>query len=453
MNKFLFWLTCIVIATGLLFGGGTRQGLISDSIPQIFALLLIAFAAPAAMPILRNERWTVVLLLGILILPLSQIIPLPSFIWKILPGRQAILDIYTVAGVEIAWRPLSLIPSASWRAFIFLLPAAAVFLCVLSLDRQARQWLLFLILAVSIVSVPVAMLQVVGGPDSPLYFFDITNAGRGVGFFANANHFAAFQYAMLPLAACALIGAREQLGGQPLLIFGAVGAISLTGLSLSGSRSALLLGVLSAGLTAVFILRSEISKIGRRRGMLVAVGLLLLLIPLASGMGLLAILERFGKQDVAEDARWVLAGNTWRAIWNYFPFGSGFGTFPDIYQFHERIQDVFPAFVNRAHDDLLEILLEGGVFSLCLLIGLIAWLVVHTIKAFRRELSPGTLQARAGIIVLWLFLIHSLWDYPMRTTALTTVAAVCMAFQFRSQFERGIQSASSRPRRKRSASR
>jgi O-antigen ligase len=451
MNKILFWISCVVIFTALIFGGGARQGLASDAVPHVLALPLLAFGLPLAIPYLRGQRWTVALMIAILALPLLQLVPLPSTIWKALPGRGGIANLYTVAGIDVSWRPLSLVPSATWRAFLFLLPAVAVFLSVLTLDRQQRQWLLLLALAVSIVCVPLAMLQVVGGEGSPLYFFEITNFGKGVGFFANANHFAAFQYAMLPLAACAVIDIRQRFPLPPLVIVAAVSAILLTGLSLTGSRSALLLGSLSAVLTAIFVLRPEVSTIGRRRGLWLVAAFLFAFIPFASGMGLLAILERFGSQDVAEDARWIVASNTWGAVKSYFPFGSGFGTFPDVYQLHERLQDVIPPFVNRAHDDLLETLLEGGVFSLCLLFGLVAWLLVRSAKALRQDYTPEGRQARAGMVALWLFLLHSFWDYPMRTTALTTVAALCMALQFSQQSRSGIQPASSRTRRKHSS--
>ena len=43
-------------------------------------------------------------------------------------------------------------------------------------------------------------MQLVGGVDSPLRFYDITDVHRGVGLFANSNHQAAFLYAVIPYA-------------------------------------------------------------------------------------------------------------------------------------------------------------------------------------------------------------------------------------------------------------
>ena len=79
-----------------------------------------------------------------------------------------------------------------------------MFLATLNLDRDARRLLLLLAVAIGVASALLAMLQVLGGSDSGLYFFRFTNPGKGVGFFANSNHFGAFEYILLPLGAAAL---------------------------------------------------------------------------------------------------------------------------------------------------------------------------------------------------------------------------------------------------------
>ena len=89
-----------------------------------------------------------------------------------------------------------------------------------------------------------------------------------------------------------------------------------------------------------------------------------------------------------------------------------------------------PDLVNRAHNDGLETLFEGGAGSLLLLLGFIAWLGASTYRAFVREDAVKGRQARAGVIAMWLLLIHSLWDYPLRTIALETLFCFCAALQF-----------------------
>jgi hypothetical protein len=116
-----------------------------------------------------------------------------------------------------------------------------------------------------------------------------------------------------------------------------------------------------------------------------------------------------------------------------------------VYPLHERAADLVPDLVNRAHNDGLETLFEGGVGSTLLLVGFIAWLGACTYRAFAREDAVKRRQARAGVIAMWLLLIHSLWDYPLRTVALETLFCFCAALQFapptprRFRFRRGGQ--------------
>jgi hypothetical protein len=428
-------LSCVVLTVALTFGGATRQGLASDAIPEVVSLPLLGLAVPRAVPFLRRSPSAAALIVGAVALPCAQLIPLPPWLWGAMPGREAIVDLLASADAPLSWRPISLIPAATERALLSLIPAVAVFLGALSLDREARRLLLLLAVAIGVVSAPIAMLQVLDGRDSAFYFFEFTNVGKGVGFFANANHFGAFEYALLPLAAAALMEMRTRSLAFLLAVLGGVLPALLFGLALSGSRSAIVLGAASIVAAVPLLLGHDLAKLGRYRTLALTAGLALTLVPLMLGLGMLEILTRLATQDIAEDARWAIAASTWEGIWSYLPFGAGIGTFPSVYPFHERIVDLIPQFVNRAHDDGLETLLEGGIASLVLLIGFVVWLSLATRRALIGEFAMGEYgladrQAGAGVIVMWLLLLHSLWDYPLRTIALGTVFALCAALQF-----------------------
>jgi O-antigen ligase len=425
----VFWLTAAVLAASLLFGGATRQGLVSEAIPELLSLPLLALALPRALPILKRSPSALALSAGAIALPCIQLIPLPPGLWSALPGRDIVAQILTSADAPLSWRPISLIPSQTWRAVLSLLPAVAMFLATLNLDRDARRLLLLLALAIGVASVLLAMLQVLGGADSGLYFFSFTNPKRGVGSFANANHFGAFEYILLPLGAAALAETSTRSSAFLLAVLGGIAPALLFGLALSGSRSAIILGALAAVAT-LGLLTPELAKLGRRRSLALFSAFAVAILPVAMGLGLLQILSRFAEQDVAEDARWRIAANTMVGIWNYFPFGAGLGTFPSAFPLHERAADAIPEFVNRAHNDGLETLFEGGAGSLLLLLGFVVWLATATYRAFVREDALQGRQARAGAIAMWLLLIHSLWDYPLRTIALETLFGFCAALQF-----------------------
>jgi hypothetical protein len=310
-----------------------------------------------------------------------------------------------------------------------------MFLATLSLEREARQLLLLIALTIGVASALLAMLQVLGGSESGAYFFNVTNVGRGVGFFANANHYGAFEYILLPLGAAALADMRTRSSAFLLAVLGIVLPALLFGLTLSGSRSAIVLGVASIAATIPLLLGRDLKGLGRNRALALSAGLALALVPLMMGLGMLKILARFADQGVAEDARWVVAASTLEGIRSYFPFGAGIGTFPDVYPLHERVVDLIPQLVNRAHDDGLETLFEGGFGSLMLLLSFVVWLSYATHRALVAESTIGgqelpRRQSRAGVIVIWLLLLHSLWDYPLRTIALQVVFALCAALQF-----------------------
>ncbi len=208
INSGFLLLNALVLVSAMLFGGGTRQGLASDVAPQLLSLPLLAVALPRAWPRLKTVPLARALLVLTVGLPLIQLVPMPPFLWEVLPGRRDIAATLAAVGLDPGWRPLSLIPEATFRSFLALLPPVAIFLGVLDLDRDARKLLMILAVAIGVLSAPLAMLQVLGGQDSGPYLYDITNVGRGVGFFANANHFGALAYCLVPLSIAGLADIR-----------------------------------------------------------------------------------------------------------------------------------------------------------------------------------------------------------------------------------------------------
>ena len=159
----MFWFSGAVLAASLVFGGATRQGLVSEAIPELMSLPLLALALPRAMPFLKSFPSALALVVGVIALPCLQLIPLPPELWIALPGRDFVAEILTAAQAPISWRPISLIPSETWRALLSLLPAVAIFLAILSLGRDARRHLLLVALAIGVASAVLGMLQVLGG--------------------------------------------------------------------------------------------------------------------------------------------------------------------------------------------------------------------------------------------------------------------------------------------------
>ena len=203
-------LSAAVLTAALLFGGGARRELLSDLVPQLLSLVLLVYAAPAGWARLRQEPLAAAVVLGLIVLPLLHLIPLPPALWSALPGRGAFLEAYQAAGVAPPWLPLALRPDEAMRSAFALLPALSLFLAALSLDARGRALLVLVDPGRRRRQRPLGHPAIDRRSGSPLYFFAITNSDRAVGFFANANHYAAFLYSCIPLCV-ALFGAR--LGG------------------------------------------------------------------------------------------------------------------------------------------------------------------------------------------------------------------------------------------------
>jgi O-antigen ligase len=128
-------------------------------------------------------------------------------------------------------------------------------------------------------------------------------------------------------------------------------------------------------------------------------------------------------------ASWAARQQTYRTtmplVAEMLPVGSGFGSFVPVYARAENPDTVEREYTNHAHNDYLEIALEGGAPAIMLLVALLGWWLVRCVAIWR---SPGLNQfAKAGAIASAVVLIHSLVDFPARTIAISAVLAVSVS--------------------------
>jgi O-antigen ligase len=119
-------------------------------------------------------------------------------------------------------------------------------------------------------------------------------------------------------------------------------------------------------------------------------------------------------------------------IRDYFPFGSGLGSFQTIFRSYEDISNFNYDYLNNVHNDYIQILIETGLIGGGLLLIFLAWwtrafFAVWTSAATRENGESNTRLRRAAGLITLILLIHSLVDYPLRTAALSTVFALCIA--------------------------
>lgn len=188
----------------------------------------------------------------------------------------------------------------------------------------------------------------------------------------------------------------------------------LLGLIFTRSRSGIVLVMLMVVLCAI----AFSSRLGGRNvygmmGTWVAAGL-----SLAVLVGLVPVLDRFAYEDPLKDARWTIYSSVLQAVNDYLPLGSGAGTFSQAFQrFHPN--ELTNVFINHAHNDYLEWVMEGGIVAAVIIIGL---LVLYALRWLTLMMQAGAwstfkfIQVGAGI-GLFLILLHSLVDFNLHIPA------------------------------------
>ena len=142
----------------------------------------------------------------------------------------------------------------------------------------------------------------------------------------------------------------------------------------------------------------------------------------------------FGERSVyrmqeqgADDGRWCAFASTWEAIRDNWVFGTGFGTFQDVFPMyrHAECAGIFGVW-ERAHNVYLEGMLGLGlVFPIALFIGLIT-LVATFVHGMRARHAMRFVPV-GGFSILCLVALHSLVDFSLQIPGFNVYFAAAMA--------------------------
>ena len=108
------------------------------------------------------------------------------------------------------------------------------------------------------------------------------------------------------------------------------------------------------------------------------------------------------------------------------PLGSGIGSFPAIYRGYEDPVSIVSTWVNHAHSDIVEIVLETGILGILLMLAFFIWWGRRAYVVWVKDERPDHF-ARAAAIASAAIIAHSFVDYPLRTAAISALFAVCLA--------------------------
>lgn len=412
-------------------GGASR----SDAAGQVvvrFSAWTILIGAMLALPRFdwREVRMPIVFVGLMVALTAIQLIPLPPALWTALPGREVLTDAAAAIGEQQPWRPLSISPSATANALGSLIVPVTIFVLIANLTRTQHWRIATLLLGLTVAGSLLGLLQFSGVHfDHPL-----VNDTQGLisANFANRNHFALF---LAIGCVVALVWAFERDGARWKMFVG-TGTVLLLALMIlaTGSRMGMVVGTIGV-ILGLMIVRTRISgefkRLPRKAAIALALSLVILIIGavwLSIGLNRAVSIERILMLDASNDLRTEITPVVFDMIARYLPVGAGFGTFDPAFRMVEPDNFLRPSYFNRAHNDWLEIVLDGGLAAALLLAAVLVWFVRRSLAVWRRHEKIASPLPQVGSAIILLVLIASVVDYPARTPMVMAILAVATAW-------------------------
>jgi O-antigen ligase len=385
----------------------------------------------------RSLVWPRRLFLALFIFLFVQILPLPSFLIRMLsPNAYSFRETFSAGGSTPAFMSFSMIAPHTIRDGLELLAYFLIgFLIVKTVTRQRQIYRIFYVLVgMGIFQAFYGFLELYNTNPRLLFYEKEHYLDALTGTFVNRNHLSGYLEMAIPLAIGLILARSDLLSAasmkwkerllrlsekgvyQNLLL--SIGIIVMAlGIIFSKSRSGVFLLVftfiLFLGFSVMFFRRSRHRQIWMRR-FIWAVFMAVIFISLYIGID--ATIERFSLDEILREGRPTVWGNTVGIISDFPLFGSGLGTFTSLYPAYEQVK--MQARYSHAHNDYLQYFSELGIVGMILLLGGILFILVTCFLAWReRRRAEVKGLGLGGIIAVVAILIHSITDFNLQIPA------------------------------------
>jgi O-antigen ligase len=302
------------------------------------------------------------------------------------------------------------------RALLYFAYGALCFLATQTMLRQEQARGLALVLSgYGAVLACFALLQGISS-NGKIYWLRQPQMGGWVyGPYVNHNHYAGLMEMLVPIP---LIVALTHLT-QPKVraLAAAIAAVMVGTIFLSGSRGGMLAILFELLIVALLLVQ-------KKRGIRTTIGIgvfLLIVFGLFAWVGGSELIERIatiapGHSDLSTDVRTYINRDGFRMFLKKPVLGWGLGTFPIVYPEFRTFYTNF--FVNEAHNDYLQFLVEMGGLGLATML----WFVVTIYsRAFKKighwTGDMGAAVALACVLGLSGILVHSAVDFNLQIPA------------------------------------
>jgi len=424
-------LVALALAGGSSLAGEDQQPLVR--LAAIAALLATVW--PLEFDVLAPHKRLLGFIAVLYLLILLQLLPLPADWWAALPGRDTYAAIARESGT-IGSRPLSLTPDLTLNSLFALLPATAAALSALYLNGRGRSRLFVALLLVACASAGLALMQA-GTGGSAFHLYRHSGDQAPTGLFANRNHQAVLLACALPLAG-AIAGIRIREGSdvrKTIAVTLGLAMLLLLAIVSTGSRMGVVLGALA--IVAAFWCFFTASPLRTRVGWPAWLTIGIAGPALLGAIGLAAersgALERLAMTDTVTESRAQMITPLLETARAFMPIGSGFGSFDSVYRRFEPDSLLSTIYMNQAHNEVLQVAIEGGIVALALLALFCGWWLRTLVYILRqRDSVTARTMGLAAAAITTILMASSLVDYPLRTPLLGAVFALACVEMTRS---------------------
>ena len=232
--------------------------------------------------------------------------------------------------------------------------------------------------------------------------------GSIYGSYVNHDHYAGLMEMLVPIPFVLSMG-HVLRGGKRVLV-GACAVLMAGTIFLSGSRAGMLAFVFEMVLFAALTL-------GKRRSPRIALGTMsvcVFILALLIFLGKVQVLGRLG--DLSPGIRMDITKDSLRMFSKRPVGGWGLGTFPTVYPSYRSFYTNL--FVNEAHNDYAQLLVETGLLGFGLMLWFLVCLYRHGLPTSRRsEFQWDEAVSLAALLGCTGILLHSFVDFNLQIPA------------------------------------
>jgi O-antigen ligase len=364
--------------------------------------------------------------------------------WLAFAGREFYRPLIEANLPQLARRTqlaLSLDPLATQRALLLIVACIGPALASLLLRVEYLKWVLLSIAALVIAEAVLGLLQIALLTPSMLGYQQAIGGDRAVGTFVNKNHFASLLAMLLPLLILRATGRFSFTSSEPPrslsnVWWGVAAAVVVAALIASLSRA----GVATAALVSAVMLALCALRERSLQSRVALAAIVVAALLLGSMAGFSRLLESVSSKAFATSAadRLLMSDATFAAAWQFFPWGTGLGSYAIAFQRFQTPQLV--GFIEYAHNDYAQLVFEAGAVGVLViaLLALAAALAVRQmVRVYRhtRMLSPA-FACFLGVVA---FALHAWFDFPARIPANAVLATMLFAIAVNRDWHRVSQ--------------